>query len=283
MEKITNFLKQRTTLRYWAGFISPKALRYAFIEPFSKFKSELTKLIINFFLAIITVFFSITWNPSLTNLNSYTTIVYVIIVMFLLRLVWGFIYFPVEVFEKQGGFIENPFEITTPDSRLDYDQPTKKWATIKITNSSKNEKILNCFVELNKIVNAESSEIIPFEPQVLMWSGRDGDSDTNLNTRDLIPGHPRWCDIAIASSPYTATVVGRTEPANKSELFIARYNTRYGVNSNHNVIKAGKYRLVIKIYGDWKNYSISQSYLLDLTYQPHDASKIFAIDQIVSC
>jgi hypothetical protein len=255
-------LKNLTTLRYWISVIGLPTIKAAI--PISDVRDRVVHVLISLIVAFIFVgvygqvidqSFEIGFNP--------ITFVYLLLATFGLRLITGLIYLPAKLYSDQGGFVENPFQITTVNPNLNFSEPDERWASVKVSNQSVIANIEACFLELNGIVDLQTNQTIPFEPQRLRWSGREG-ADNRTQPIIVYPDSPRWCDIAHATTKDDS----------------AYYTTWFGQGREQTRIREGKYRLKIKVHGEWKGHQISYPYSLDLIYQPDNKRDTLVIRRI---
>lgn len=171
------------------------------------------------------------------------------------------VYLPAKIYREQGGFIENPFEITDLDPKLIVLDSTSrlaatknKWATIKVYNKSHIASIEESFIELVGILDLKTNQPIQIEKHRLTWSGRDQNRNQKGNELLTIQADSdAWCDVAVFVHVRKA----------------AFYTTWFGLE--HMRIDPGEYRLTLKAHGRWKNHSLSYLYLAYLQFDlPND-------------
>src|SRR5260370_56227 len=112
MGKIKNLLKKSVTVRYWVFVVGKPAFWDAL--PISKLGDRIMDIFLT--LIVATVFLAAYGkivDPSLQLGFNLTTILLWFVSIFIFRLFVALIRIPAKIFKEQGGFIENPFEITT--------------------------------------------------------------------------------------------------------------------------------------------------------------------------
>lgn len=171
----------------------------------------------------------------------------------ILIFIFSLVYIPAKIYEEQGGFVDNPFEIVArPPLRKKKDE--FRYASLTIINTSE-MVIKDCFVTLDDIIDKNNNSVLFSRQRRLSWSSGEG-LDGNLVNKELniIPGEPRICDVA-------------TTAPNNSEVTITVWR---GTQS----FRAGKYKVVITAHGQWDNRPIRKKEEFILTYRGKNLIKL---------
>ncbi len=163
---------------------------------------------------------------------------------------------PVNIYEKQGGFIENPFDITPVDPSLNSSNPERSFVNIKVSNKSALSNIEECFLELTGITSVGFSHKKNIEPQRLRWGHRETDAgESRDHPITIYYDSPRWCDVAVLIHAKNVVVP----------------MTSYGEPIS---LEPGVSNLTVKVNGKWKNTPIHYVYTIVLKYEPPTVLKI---------
>jgi hypothetical protein len=243
--------KVTVTIRYWFSVILRTAIRGA--KPLSTLSDWLKNIILSLVAAFILVAIYGSLDPLLeigVNFKTIITLIIGLIVPFLLRVISGLVYLPAKIYEDQGGFIENPFDITP-----DHEDTGEKFASLILQNKSPLADIENCVVQLLAIFDMDNNRAIDFTAQRLTWSGREQHNEQTGNQSITVShGDERRCDVAYTEQN------GAT----------AKYATGHG----YTAISSGRYRLTIQAHGKWKGITINYSYVIELNFVPKSVLRI---------
>lgn len=169
---------------------------------------------------------------------------------------------PPEMYEKLGGFLENPFDLDEYQSKRERTDEEDKWASILVKNISPSENIEECFLKLVDIIDLETGKSTIEDVQNLSWSGREQNKDISGNQPiKIVASHDAVCDVA------------RT---NIKNIWGERvyYTTWFGEQR----VNEGDYLLKIIIYGNFKGHPIHYAYQFVLHF---DWKNKFKLDKPV--
>jgi hypothetical protein len=171
--------------------------------------------------------------------------------LFCFAFIWllmNVIYQPVKLYQEQGGFLENPFDLIPMPRDNEIKSGNQVWASIEVHNIDEHNNVGNCYLRLDKIIDAANGKNILPNMQNLTWSAREHNPVQAGNQPiSIIAGDFRVCDVAKTIHAH-----------DKAELTMW-----FGIQ----VIAPGKYELAIKIYGDWRGNMISHPYYFLLDYE----------------
>lgn len=165
--------------------------------------------------------------------------------LLLIALFFVLAYLPAKIYEKQGGFIEIPFELSSrpPLSKHSYEH---RWASVTVKNIS-NKIIKNCFVTLDDILDKNNRSILFSRQRRLSWSSGEGLDGNPVNKElDIIPNEPRIGDVAT------------TWPNNTEVLFTAWRGGQ--------TVPKGVYKIVVTAHGQWEEKTVEKTKNLILEY-----------------
>jgi hypothetical protein len=171
-----------------------------------------------------------------------------------IALVFSLLYVPTTLFEEQGGFLENPFDLVVIPRDSDIESGNQVWASIEVHNIDKQKSIDNCYIRLDQVIEVNSKHNLLENRQNLTWSAREhsptqsGNQPIQITAQDF-----RVCDIA------------KTVRAHEKIEFTMWFGTL--------VIGPGKYELEIRAYGNWREHPINYPYSFILEY--HGQNKLF--------
>lgn len=170
------------------------------------------------------------------------------IIVFAIVFVFALIYIPAKIYDEQGGFLENPFDLVTIPHDKDIQFGKQVWASIEIHNTDKRRNIEGCYLRLDQIIEITTKKDLLQNKQNLCWSGREhnpvqsGNQPIQVTAEDF-----RVCDVA------------NNIPAHDKVEFTLWFERHF--------IDPGKYELAIRAYGRWMEHSINHPYYFILDYK----------------
>jgi len=168
------------------------------------------------------------------------------VAFFTISLVVALAEMPARIFEKQGGFIENPFELRSRPPLPKYPHEFR-WASITVKNMTR-INIDGCFLTLDDILDADGKSILFSRQRRLSWSSGEGLDGNSVNKElTIIPSEPRVCDVAT------------TWPNNTEAMFTVWRGTQ--------VVSIGIYQVIVSVHGQWNGKAVDKSQHFSLEYQ----------------
>ncbi len=153
---------------------------------------------------------------------------------------------PPEMYNEQGGFIDNPFELNARPP-LPKNSDEFRWASITVKNITR-FVVNNSFLTLDDILDDTGKSLIYSRQRRLSWSSGEGFDGNPVNKElDIIPNEPRICDVMTSS------------PENNS--------IRTTVWTGEQVFPTGIYEVVISVNGLWKDIRVNKTYHFIIEYK----------------
>jgi len=175
-------------------------------------------------------------------------------------LIRGIIRIPARLYEKQGGFLENPFsiEVYKPERRAK--ERENKWVSLQINNILPAKPIERCHVRLDDIFDIKKKKSIIRDQQNLTWSGREHNVvQTGNQPLDISSGDFGICDVAKA------------EPNNNSAYYTMWFGKEY--------IEPGEYILSLTVFGNRDGYSKSYPYNIKLIFEGSNEISLSGVNE----
>ena len=165
----------KLTYRYWRSRIIPAAFRASF--SFKSLSSKVFGIATGFAAVAILVFAG--FPGQIPGVDEVVNAVLKLVLAATLTGLGTFflyvLYLPAKIYEEQGGFMENPFEITAVKVSPPYIPSSPSifiiglplatlW--VKVTNKSRDD-IEDCFLLLSSVLDLTTNQLLAFEPLAL--------------------------------------------------------------------------------------------------------------------